>query len=64
LNYILTQNHGKRIAVIENEFGEIGIDDQLIADKFSDKEEIFQMNKWMYLLYCSWRFNKNSWKFN
>ncbi|MZH03717.1 MAG: GTP-binding protein, partial [Nitrospinae bacterium] len=23
LNYILKQNHGKRIAVIENEFGEI-----------------------------------------
>jgi len=44
LNYILTQHHGKRIAVIENEYGEIGIDDQLIADKFSDKEEIFQMN--------------------
>jgi len=44
LNYILTQNHGKRIAVIENEFGEIGIDDTLIKDKFEDKEEIFLMN--------------------
>jgi len=30
--------------VIENEFGEIGIDDALIQDKFADKEEIFLMN--------------------
>ncbi|MCU0750096.1 MAG: GTP-binding protein, partial [Akkermansiaceae bacterium] len=26
LNRILTENHGLRIAVIENEFGEVGID--------------------------------------
>ena len=26
LNRILTEEHGKRIAVIENEFGEVGID--------------------------------------
>ena len=26
LNRILTENHGKRIAVIENEFGEVGVD--------------------------------------
>jgi G3E family GTPase len=30
LNRILSENHGKRIAVIENEFGEIGIDDALV----------------------------------
>ena len=30
LNHILTQQHGKKIAVIENEFGEVGIDDALI----------------------------------
>jgi G3E family GTPase len=41
LNYILTANHGKRIAVIENEFGEIGIDDALVIDS---EEEIFEMN--------------------
>ncbi|MCE0483847.1 MAG: GTP-binding protein [Methylacidiphilales bacterium] len=41
LNRILTENHGKRIAVIENEFGEIGIDHQLVVQ--SD-EEIFEMN--------------------
>jgi G3E family GTPase len=44
LNFILTKNHGKRIAVIENEYGEIGIDDLLIKDKFSGNEEIFLMN--------------------
>eukprot|EP00964_Phaeocystis_antarctica_P125019 scaffold88666_cov53-Phaeocystis_antarctica.AAC.2 len=31
LNHILTANHGKKLAVIENEFGEVGIDDQLLA---------------------------------
>jgi ABC-type transport system involved in cytochrome bd biosynthesis fused ATPase/permease subunit len=31
LNHILTGNHGKRIAVIENEFGEIDIDSELVA---------------------------------
>ena len=30
LNYILKENHGKKIAVIENEFGEVGIDDALV----------------------------------
>jgi G3E family GTPase len=32
LNHILTAQHGKRIAVIENEFGEIGIDDALVVN--------------------------------
>ncbi len=41
LNRILTQEHGKKIAVIVNEFGEIGIDNQLIVDA---DEEIFEMN--------------------
>ncbi|AEH10697.1 MULTISPECIES: CobW family GTP-binding protein [Protofrankia] len=41
LNRILTEEHGKRIAVIENEFGEIGIDDALVVDA---EEEIFEMN--------------------
>jgi len=31
LNHILTATHGKKIAVIENEFGEVGIDDALLA---------------------------------
>ncbi|MFE6685721.1 CobW family GTP-binding protein [Streptomyces sp. NPDC057743] len=41
LNRILTENHGLRIAVIENEFGEVGIDDALVLDS---EEEIFEMN--------------------
>ena len=31
LNRILKEDHGKRIAVIENEFGEIGIDQALVV---------------------------------
>ena len=30
LNHILTADHGKKIAVIENEFGEVGVDDELV----------------------------------
>ena len=30
LNRILTEEHGRRIAVIENEFGEVGIDQGLL----------------------------------
>lgn len=41
LNRILTENHGQRIAVIENEFGEIGIDHALVLQT---DEEVFEMN--------------------
>ncbi len=41
LNRILTEDHGRRYAVIVNEFGEIGIDNDLIVE--SD-EEIYEMN--------------------
>jgi G3E family GTPase len=41
LNHILTAQHGKRIAVIENEFGEIGIDQDLVIQA---EEELFEMN--------------------
>jgi G3E family GTPase len=41
LNRILSQQHGRRYAVIVNEFGEIGIDGDLILN--SD-EELFEMN--------------------
>jgi len=44
LNHILTAYHGKRIAVIENEFGEVGIDDALVRDRFNTTEDIFEMN--------------------
>jgi len=41
LNRILTHEHGKKVAVIVNEFGEVGIDNQLVIDA---DEEIFAMN--------------------
>ena len=41
LNRILSENHGQRIAVIENEFGEIGVDQELVINA---EEEIFEMN--------------------
>ncbi|MFO1541360.1 MAG: CobW family GTP-binding protein [Chloroflexota bacterium] len=41
VNRILTEHHGKRIAVIENEFGEIGVDQDLVIGA---EEEIFEMN--------------------
>jgi G3E family GTPase len=41
LNRILKEEHGKRIAVIENEFGEVGVDQELVIGA---QEEIFEMN--------------------
>ncbi len=41
LNRILTENHGKRYAVVVNEFGEIGIDNDLVVEA---DEEVFEMN--------------------
>jgi len=45
LNHILTATHGKKIAVIENEFGEVGIDDALLSKnaKMQSEEQIFEM---------------------
>jgi len=45
LNHILTASHGKRLAVIENEFGEVSIDDELIRKntKMQVDEEIIEM---------------------
>jgi G3E family GTPase len=41
LNRILSENHGKRIAVVENEYGEIGIDHALVINA---DEEVFEMS--------------------
>ena len=41
LNRILTEQHGRKLAVIENEFGEVGVDNQLVIQT---DEEIFAMN--------------------
>jgi len=45
LNHILTENHGKKLAVIENEFGKIGIDDALIQKntKLQSGDEIIEV---------------------
>jgi len=44
LNHILRANHGKRIAVIENEFGEVGIDDELVSRSVETEENIVEMS--------------------
>jgi len=41
LNRILTTEHGRRVAVIVNEFGEVGIDHHLLI---SSEQEVVQMN--------------------
>jgi G3E family GTPase len=41
LNRILSENHGRKYAVIVNEFGEIGIDNELVVGA---DEEVFEMN--------------------
>ncbi len=41
LNRILSEPHGKKYAVIVNEFGEVGIDNELVVDA---DEEVFEMN--------------------
>ena len=41
LNRILSENHGRKYAVVINEFGELGVDNDLVVD--SD-EEVFEMN--------------------
>ncbi|TMW55029.1 hypothetical protein Poli38472_013791 [Pythium oligandrum] len=45
LNHILTEEHGMKFAIIENEFGEVGVDDALIKQrKYGADEEIVEMN--------------------
>ena len=41
LNRILSEPHGQKFAVIVNEFGEIGIDNELVVNA---DEEVFEMN--------------------
>ncbi|KAH7278773.1 hypothetical protein KP509_38G055600 [Ceratopteris richardii] len=44
LNYVLKANHGKRLAVIENEFGEVDIDGSLVAAQQAGQEDIMMLN--------------------
>jgi G3E family GTPase len=41
LNRILTESHGRKYAVVVNEFGELGVDNDLVVDA---DEEVFEMN--------------------
>ncbi|MBO1080693.1 CobW family GTP-binding protein [Roseomonas haemaphysalidis] len=41
LNRILSEEHGKKYAVVINEFGELGVDNDLVIDA---DEEVFEMN--------------------
>lgn len=41
LNRILSEQHGRRYAVVINEFGELGVDNDLVVDA---DEEVFEMN--------------------
>lgn len=44
LNRLLKEQHGKRIAVIENEFGEVGIDSSLVEQREQTTTSIVEMN--------------------
>src|SRR5271156_868323 len=41
LNRILTENHGQKYAVVINEFGELGVDNDLVVET---DEKVFEMN--------------------
>ena len=41
LNRILSEDHGRKYAVVINEFGELGVDNDLVVDT---DEEVFEMN--------------------
>ncbi|CAJ1450880.1 unnamed protein product, partial [Effrenium voratum] len=44
LNHILADTgHGLRFAIIENEFGEVGVDEKLIVNKTSSEEEVIEV---------------------
>mmetsp|Transcript_21066 Transcript_21066/g.67881 ORF Transcript_21066/g.67881 Transcript_21066/m.67881 type:complete len:354 (+) Transcript_21066:122-1183(+) len=44
INYILTEQKEKRICVIENEFGEINIDEKLVGENLASKEDLIKMD--------------------
>uniref|UniRef100_A0A7S3JV87 CobW C-terminal domain-containing protein n=1 Tax=Aureoumbra lagunensis TaxID=44058 RepID=A0A7S3JV87_9STRA len=44
VNHILKEQSSKRICVIENEFGEINIDEKLVSENLASKEDLIQMD--------------------
>lgn len=51
VNYLLSGRHGRRLAVIENEFGEVAVDDALLGDGGVERsQEAQQVIQWSALL--------------
>ncbi|GIR00757.1 MAG: hypothetical protein CM15mP9_4600 [Methanobacteriota archaeon] len=51
LNHILSSmEHKMKFAVIENEFGDVGIDENILVE--SSEENYHRSNEWMYMLHC------------
>lgn len=50
INHILTANHGKKIAVVENEYGEISIDRHLVNQQLGSAEELFEVGALLHQL--------------
>jgi len=44
INYILNEQKDKRICVIENEYGEINIDEKLVGENMATKEDLIKMD--------------------
>ena len=44
LNHILTAEHGKKFAVIENEFGAVNIDESLVKENLKMAEEVMSLD--------------------
>lgn len=42
LNHILTTMHGLKLAVIENEFGEVGVDEHLVKQSVYSEEQVIE----------------------
>ena len=58
LNHILSSmEHKMKFAVIENEFGDVGIDENILL-RVLKKQSL--SNEWMYLLYCQRRLDSCS----
>ena len=49
LNRILSENHGKKIAVIQNEYGDVAIDDKLVQEAKHSDEVLVEVEATMYL---------------
>jgi G3E family GTPase len=53
LNHILSADHGKKIAVIENEFGEVGIDDALLQVRTRARMPLWPSGEGAWCWLCS-----------